>query len=43
MCAHELTHISLDWDLDQLVVSLDPLPQFVISLVDRDLTELVVN
>ncbi|OEL18094.1 hypothetical protein BAE44_0020890, partial [Dichanthelium oligosanthes] len=38
-CAHGFGRMSLSWDPDQSVVWLDPLPEFVHSLVARDFTE----
>ena len=37
-CAHELAHSGLSGDPDQPTIWFDPLPSFVRTLLDRDLT-----
>lgn len=39
LCAHEFDRMSLSWDSDQPCVWLDPLPEFVNSLVACDYTD----
>ena len=35
-CAHKLARIGLNWDPDRSHVLIDPLPEFVQSLVSHD-------
>jgi hypothetical protein len=44
VCAHELAHMGLSWDLGQFHVWVVPLPEFVNTLMARDLAKrLLVN
>jgi len=43
MVAHELAHLSLSWDPGRSMVRNDPLPEFVLRRVSRDLAEAIVQ
>ena len=43
MVAHELARLSLSWDPGRSMVRNDPLPEFVLRRVSRDLAEAIVQ